>query len=122
MALSAFLHVPMGLAFRTKSSCPTRNGKTNNMRSLRCLIVEDDGDWQRKFTAALLKRGFIVGDIRFVADKSQALVELEAWDPDLVILDLGIEAAKGRGDVHRRHGRDVLTHIGQLNRQRTFRI
>ena len=107
----------------TGSNCLTLNGNRRiDMRSLRCLIVEDDTTWQRTFTSALVKRGFTAGDIRIVADKSQALVELEAWDPDLVILDLGIEAAKGRGDVDRRHGRGVLTQIGQLNRQRTFRI
>lgn len=92
------------------------------MRSLRCLIVEDDEAWQRSFIAALAKSGFTAPDIRIVADKAQALVELEAWDPDLVLLDLGIDAAKGRGDVHQRHGRQVLAHVGQQNRQRIFHI
>jgi CheY-like chemotaxis protein len=92
------------------------------MRSLKCLVVEDDENWQRAFTSALVKRDFAIADIRIVADKALALVELDAWDPDLVILDLGIDAAKGRGDVHQRHGRHVLTHIGHLNRQRTFRM
>ncbi len=92
------------------------------MRSLKCLVIEDDPTWQRTFTAALVKRSFTAADIKIAADKSQALVDLETWDADLVILDLGIDAAKGKGDIHRRHGRDVLARIGELNRQRTFRM
>lgn len=92
------------------------------MEILRCLIVEDEPDWQINFKRALLNRGFGVDNTKVAEDKARALVELESWAPDIVILDLSIESRQGSGDVNPSNGRAVLKRIGELNKQALFRI
>lgn len=87
------------------------------MHEHRCLIVEDEPEWQERFERACVQRQFADEQIRVVPDKAKALVLLDEWQPDIVILDLAIESREGQGDLHERNGRDVLQRIHALNRE-----
>jgi CheY-like chemotaxis protein len=87
------------------------------MHEHRCLIVEDEPEWQERFERACIQRSFTDEQIRVAGDKAKALVQLEEWLPDIVILDLAIESREGQGDVHERNGRDVLQRIHALNQE-----
>lgn len=89
--------------------------------NLRCLIVEDEADWQERFERACRQRGLKDDQIKVVPDKAKALVELDAWQPDIIVLDLGIPSRTNQGDVDLRHGRDFLKRVRELNREGTSR-
>jgi CheY-like chemotaxis protein len=86
------------------------------MENLRCLIVEDEADWQERFQRACQQRGLKDDQIKVVPDKARAFVELDAWQPDIIVLDLGIPSRTDQGDVKLVHGRDVLKRVRELNR------
>ena len=56
------------------------------------LIIEDDDSLRNLIATALRMRGFFV---REAADGLAGLRVLEAYDPDVVILDLGLPIASG---------------------------
>jgi CheY-like chemotaxis protein len=87
------------------------------MHEHRCLIVEDEPDWQERFERACVQRQFTDEQIRVAPDKANALVQLDQWQPDIVILDLKVESREGQGDLHEKNGRDVLQRIHTLNRE-----
>jgi CheY-like chemotaxis protein len=91
------------------------------MENLRCLIVEDEQDWQERFERACRQRNLKGDQVKVVPDKARALVELDAWQPDIIVLDLGIPSRSAQGDVHPSHGRDVLKRVRELNRHGSAR-
>ena len=56
------------------------------------LLVEDDPLFQRTYNAHLLEEGYVV---RLASDGEQALQEIEASPPDLVLLDLLLPRLSG---------------------------
>jgi DNA-binding response OmpR family regulator len=66
-------------------------------RRERILIVEDDPELRRLYRAALTISGF---DVIPVGDGIEALYQIDADRPDLVVLDLGLPRLSGR-DVYR---------------------
>ena len=66
-------------------------------RSKRVLVVEDDPQLLRLYRAALLVSGF---DVIPVSDGIEALYQIDADLPDLVVLDLGLPRLSGH-DVQR---------------------
>jgi DNA-binding response OmpR family regulator len=61
------------------------------------LIIDDEEDFSSTLAERLSLRGF---EVKYVLDGESGLVELEQWEPDLVILDIlmpgmsGIEVLK----------------------------
>ncbi len=66
-------------------------------RTKRILVVEDDPQLLRLYRAALLVSGF---DVIPVSDGIEALYQIDADLPDLVVLDLGLPRLSGH-DVQR---------------------
>lgn len=92
------------------------------MRPIRVLIVEDEQEHLERYNLACRERGFARDNIRTVSNKASALASLEGWEPDMVILDLGIPATATAGDPDKRYGRDVLLRIGEINRTSLARM
>jgi two-component system KDP operon response regulator KdpE len=67
-------------------------------RAARVLLVDDEVSIQRAVSPLLASRGY---DVRAAGTAAQALVEFDAWAPDLVVLDLGLPDMEG-GEVCRR--------------------
>jgi DNA-binding response OmpR family regulator len=64
-----------------------------NRRTARILVVEDDPELQRLYHAALALAGF---EVIPAGDGIEALYQLDAELPDLVVLDLGLPRLSGR--------------------------
>lgn len=58
----------------------------------RVLVVDDESEMRRALRAGLRYQDF---DIRAVASGEEALPELAAWRPDVVLLDLGLPGIDG---------------------------
>jgi two-component system KDP operon response regulator KdpE len=67
-------------------------------RAARILLVDDEVSIQRAVSPLLASRGY---DVRAAGTAAQALIEFDAWAPDLVVLDLGLPDMEG-GEVCRR--------------------
>ena len=79
------------------------------MKSYKILIVDDDSDWQKIMSDALLKAGY---NTEIVATGEHALLEITKNDFDLVILDLRIPYSKDR-EATMRTGVEILKEIGK---------
>ena len=64
------------------------------MSTVRCrvLVVEDDGLFRGVLAETLRDEGF---DARAAADGFEALEILRAWEPELIVLDLGLPLMNG---------------------------
>ena len=91
------------------------------MNELKCLIVEDEPDWQERFQRACVLQGFRMEQLTIAADKARAIVHIEAEQPDIVILDLGIPSRSDQGDIDERNGRDVLQRVHESDRTNSTR-
>jgi len=91
------------------------------MNELKCLIVEDEPDWQERFQRACVQRGFRTEQLSVAPDKATAIVQVENSQPDIVILDLGIPSRADQGDIAERNGRDVLRRIHDSDRENLTR-
>jgi DNA-binding response OmpR family regulator len=58
----------------------------------RILCVDDDHNWRLILETILKEAGY---ETRTAADPSQALVELEVFEPELLVLDLDIAGENG---------------------------
>ena len=61
-------------------------------RGLTALVVEDDADLRYQFRIALTIAGYRV---REAADGYQALIAVEQYAPDVIVLDLGLPRVNG---------------------------
>lgn len=68
----------------------------------RVLVVEDDPDLARLIEAALAAEG---SEVRSAHDGETALTIVEAWQPDTIVLDLGLPKLDGRGFAAAYRGR-----------------
>jgi two-component system KDP operon response regulator KdpE len=67
----------------------------------RVLVVDDEPDMRRALRAGLEGREF---DVRGVASGEEALREVAAWRPDVVLLDLGLPGLDGFATLERLRG------------------
>ena len=67
-------------------------------RAARILLVDDEVPIQRAVAPLLSSRGF---EVRTAGTGAQALTEFAQWEPDLIVLDLGLPDLGG-GEVCRR--------------------
>ena len=72
------------------------------------LIVEDDDATRALYASALAREGF---QVRTAPDGMAALRILESFDPDVVILDLGLPLADGFEIVHEMRGDHGRAHL-----------
>jgi CheY-like chemotaxis protein len=72
------------------------------------LIVEDNDDARRLLVEALQLKGH---DIRSAADGPAALEIVEAWRPDVVILDIGLPGMSGHDVAQRLKQRPDLQNV-----------
>ena len=80
-------------------------------RQLRVLVVDDEADTVVSLVAILRDEGY---DAKGIADSRLALVEVEAFDPDVLIVDIAMPHISGwevARDVQRGKHRPVLIAI-----------
>lgn len=65
---------------------------TANLTLRQVLLIEDDGAMREMIATSLRMRGF---HVREAADGLAGLRLLEAYDPDVVVVDLGLPIASG---------------------------
>ena len=81
------------------------------MRTRRILIVEDDHDLRQMYRTTLMLEGF---DVTETADGLDALRQLDASPPDLVLLDLGLPIISGQTVAEEISAQADLRHIPVL--------
>jgi len=69
-----------------------RASEQTRERSLRILLVEDDRDTVETFTMLLKAEGY---DIRFAYDGPSGLEAARTYEPDAVLLDIGLPGMNG---------------------------
>src|SRR3954452_2395424 len=96
------------LAMTREASTPARRtlvGVNDYARPPRVLVVEDDAEIAQALQRSLRMEGY---EVRIAADGESALADADAFNPDLVVLDLGLPKVDGmdvarhmreRGDV-----------------------
>lgn len=96
------------LPLHVADSATSRQGmelsEPSSRRRLRCLVVEDNADAARMLEVALTLEGH---DVRLAFDGAKAVESAKAFEPDAIVLDIGLP---------RMSGYDVARAIRQLPR------
>ncbi len=74
----------------------------------RVLIVEDDADIQRGWSLFLHEQGY---EVQAVSDGATGIDAIEATEPDIVLLDLGLPGMHGFKVLHEIRMRGIPCHV-----------
>jgi len=82
---------------------PSRDVETADLRGVSVLLVEDDADWREAVALSLTQAGAQVASAASVAE---ALALLEAWQPQVLVSDIGMPGTDGYELISRLRQRD----------------